>query len=373
MKKVLIVGSGLTGATIANELKKYHSVTIIEKKRHIGGNVRTDYWDKIPVHTYGAHIFNTSDLEIWNYIKKFSKFNNYIHNVQAENGGTLYQLPFNRITMSQMYGYATGDGLWDKMKLDIEHCDNPQNIRDFACSKVGKRIYRKLIKNYTEKQWGKRAERLPPDIIKRIPIRDNMDCNYYNSEYQGIPINGYTPIIENMIDGCILYLNTDFLANRDLENYYDHIVYTGPVDDFFNCKFGPLEWRGVYWKHEKKNISNYQGNSVINNCNRGGHTRTIEHKWFYKDDEIIGTPYTVVSKEYSAGPYDLNFEKAYPIRDEKNIKKFNKYRKMSIQNSKVTFCGRLADYVYVDMAPAIRRALKVSEGILGTLGNKPKK
>lgn len=365
MYDYLIVGSGLYGSICAYELnKKGYKVLVLEKREHIGGNIYTENIEGINVHKYGAHIFHTSNKEVWNYINQFAEFNNYINSPVARYKDELYNLPFNMNTFTKLWPgvYTPSDAL---AKIEEERKDsykeNPTNLEEQAINLVGKTIYEKLIKGYTAKQWGKKCNELPSFIIKRLPVRFTFDNNYFNDRYQGIPIGGYTKIIEKMLAGIEVRLNTDYLANKEEFNKLaKNIIYTGPIDAYYNYQFGPLEYRTVYFKNEVLDEVNHQGNAVINYTEyEVPYTRIIEHKHFEFDTT---SPKTVISKEYSK-TWKLGDEPYYPVNDEKNNSLYNRYKELSLKEANINFGGRLGSYKYYDMDKVILEALNYLNSI----------
>ncbi len=357
----LIVGTGLFGSILAYELNRMgKKILVIDKRNHIGGNIFTEKIEGINVHKYGAHIFHTSNKEVWNYINQFAEFNNYINSPIAIYKDELYNLPFNMNTFSKLWE----DVIYPKdaiKKIEEEkkeyYVENPKNLEEQAINLVGYTIYDKLIKGYTAKQWGKTCKDLPPFIIKRLPVRFTYNNNYFNDRYQGIPIGGYTKIIEKMLDGIEVRLNTDFFDNKDeYLNIAKKIIYTGPIDQFYDYKFGQLEYRTISFETEVLNVDNYQGNAVVNFTDyEVPYTRIIEHKHF---EFNTTSDKTIISKEYSRlwKPGD---EPYYPVNDEKNTNIFNKYKELSKQNPNIIFGGRLGQYCYFDMDDTVEEALKV--------------
>ena len=359
MKKFdyLIVGSGLYGATFAHELiKNGKKVLIVEKRDHIGGNIYTKKMDNIDVHLYGAHIFHTSDKEVWDYVNNLVKFNDFINSPLANYKGNYYHLPFNMNTFKEIWGVTTADEAKAKIEEEVkkENIKEPKNLEEQAISLVGRTIYERLIKGYTEKQWGRKATELPSFIIKRIPLRFEYNNNYFNDIYQGIPIGGYTLLIEKLIEGADLMLNTDFLKNREeLEKLADKIIYTGPIDEFFDYKLGDLEYRSLRFELERHEKEFYQKNCVINYTEyEVPYTRIIEHKYFENDK----SPVTYITKEYP-DDYSLGKERFYPINNDRNNELAEKYRELAKGVKNVRFGGRLADYKYFDMDDTVRKAL----------------
>lgn len=359
MKKFdyLIVGSGLYGATFAHELiKNGKKVLIVEKRDHVGGNIYTKKMDNIDVHLYGAHIFHTSDKEVWDYVNNLVEFNDFINSPLANYKGNYYHLPFNMNTFKEIWGVTTTDEAKAKIEEEVkkENIKEPKNLEEQAISLVGRTIYERLIKGYTEKQWGRKATELPSFIIKRIPLRFEYNNNYFNDIYQGIPIGGYTLLIEKLIEGADLMLNTDFLKNREeLEKLADKIIYTGPIDEFFDYKLGDLEYRSLRFELERHEKEFYQKNCVINYTEyEVPYTRIIEHKYFENDK----SPVTYITKEYP-DDYTLGKERFYPINNDRNNELAEKYRKLAKGVKNVRFGGRLADYKYFDMDDTVRKAL----------------
>lgn len=372
----LIVGSGLFGSIFAYEAnKKGKKCLVIDKRSHIGGNIYTENIDGINVHKYGAHIFHTSNKEIWNYIQQFAEFNRYTNSPVARYKDELYNLPFNLNTFSRMFNLITPQEIEEK--LDEERKDGlakldgrePANLEEQAISLVGTTVYEKLIKGYTEKQWGLPCTELPSFIIKRLPVRMIYDNNYFNDKYQGIPIGGYTQIIEKMLDGIDVKLDYDFFEHKDeLENIADKIVFTGQIDKYYDYKFGQLEYRSVRFETEELNVDNYQGNAVVNYTDREvPYTRIIEHKHFEQGkqlgNEITEGPSigkTIISKEYS-DKWDSSKEPYYPINNNRNNELYSKYEELAKEDKKVIFGGRLGQYKYFDMDKVIVEALKCVE------------
>ncbi len=355
MYDYLIVGAGLFGAIFAHEMKgKGKKCLVIDKRSHIGGNCYTEKIEEINVHKYGAHIFHTSDKEIWDYINQFAEFNNYVNSPIAVYKNELYNLPFNMNTFSKMWNIRTPDEAKAIIKSQIEKLDisEPKNLEEQALSLVGKDVYDKLIKGYTEKQWGRSCRELPSFIIRRLPLRFIYDNNYFNDRFQGIPIGGYTQIFEKLLDGIEVKLNTNY---KDIsgEKIAKKIVYTGCIDMFFDYCLGELEYRSVRFETKIINTDNFQGNAVVNyTASDIPYTRIIEHKHF----EYGTQPKTVISYEYSA-EWTPGGEPYYPINDEKNNMLFKCYNKLAQSRSDVIFGGRLGQYKYYDMDKAIRSAL----------------
>lgn len=357
----LIVGSGLFGATFAYEAnKRGKKCLVIEKRNHIGGNIYTENIENINVHKYGAHIFHTSNKDIWNYINQFAEFNRYTNSPIARYKDEVYNLPFNMNTFNKLWGVITPEEAKKKIKEELNEVkiDEPRQLEEQAIKLVGKTIYEKLIKGYTEKQWGVKATELPAFIIKRLPVRFTYDNNYFNDLYQGIPIGGYTQIIEKMLKGIEVKLECDFFDNRqELENIAKKIIFTGPIDKYYDYCYGNLEYRSVRFETEILDIENYQGNAVVNYTDYNiPYTRIIEHKHF----EFGNQPKTIISKEYS-DKWDKEKEPYYPINNEKNNKLYDKYKNLSTQNKNVIFGGRLGQYKYYDMHKVLEEALKCVE------------
>ncbi len=357
MYDFLIVGSGLYGAVLAYEAKnRGKNVLVIEKRNHIGGNIYCENVNGINVHKYGAHIFHTNNKNVWDYIGQFSQFNRYTNSPIANYNGEVYNLPFNMNTFHQMWGVITPQEAMDiieKQKADYK-TENPSNLEQQAINLVGVDIYEKLVKGYTEKQWGRKCDELPPFIIKRLPVRFTYDNNYFNDMYQGIPIGGYTKIIEKLLEGIEVRLETDFLSDR--ENYEamaEKVIYTGAIDAYYNYCYGKLEYRTVYFETQELPVENYQGNAVVNYTDsETPYTRIIEHKHFEYGTE----PTTVISKEYPKEWQDGD-EPYYPVNNEKNQELYSKYAALAAKNDKVLFGGRLGEYKYYDMDKVIESAL----------------
>ena len=360
----LIVGSGLYGATCAYELSKVgKKVLVLEKRSHIGGNIYCKNINGINVHEYGAHIFHTSDLKIWNYVNELAEFNNYINSPIANYNGELYNLPFNMNTFTKLWSNVITPK--DAMaKIESEKKESgivePQNLEEQAISLVGKTIYDKLIKGYTQKQWGKTCRELPAFIIKRLPVRFTFDNNYFNDRYQGIPIGGYTLLVEKMLDGIEVQLNTNFFDNvEEYKKNCKKIIYTGALDEYFNYSLGHLEYRSLKFDTKIFDCENYQGNAVVNYTGTEvDYTRVIEHKHF----EGANSPKSVVTFEYPSD-YEEGMEKYYTINDEKNNELSSKYKELAEKEENVIFVGRLAEYKYYDMDDVIKRAFDVVENL----------
>jgi len=363
MKKrdYLIVGCGLYGSIFAHEAAKRGKTCLcIDKRNHIGGNIYTKEMQGINVHQYGAHIFHTSNKQIWEYMNNFAEFNRYTHSPIAVYRDELYNLPFNMNTFSKMWGVRTPTEAKAKIEEQVIEANikDPKNLEEKAISLVGREIYEKLVKGYTEKQWGMRATELPSFIIKRLPVRFTYDNNYFSDKYQGIPIGGYTKIIEKLIDGIEVRINTDFFANRkELEQVADKILFTGMIDEFYNYCYGELEYRSLKFEHDLLDIENYQGSAVVNYTEfEVPYTRIIEHKHF----EYGTMNNTVITKEYPV-KWHKGDEPFYPINNEKNNNIYAKYKELADQEIKIIFGGRLAEYKYYDMHHIVNGALRKIE------------
>ena len=355
----LIVGSGLCGAVFAREaVKAGKKVLVVEKRSHIGGNIYTKEVEGINVHEYGAHIFHTNNKEVWQYVNQYAEFNRYTNSPVANYHGELYSLPFNMYTFNKMWGVVTPQEAADKIEEQKREAGirEPKNLEEQAISLVGTDIYEKLVKGYTEKQWGRPCTELPAFIIKRLPVRLTFDNNYFNALYQGIPIGGYTKMIEQMLDGIEVRLDTDYLQNREeLDALADKVFYTGPIDAYFNYELGYLQFRSVRFETEVLDMPNYQGNAVINYTDRETpYTRIIEHKHF----EFGTQPKTVISREYSS-EWKIGDEPFYPVNDERNSRLYSEYRTLADQKEDVIFGGRLGEYKYYDMDQAVARTLEI--------------
>lgn len=355
MYDYLIVGSGFFGSVFAHEMKRNgRKCLVIERRGHIGGNCCTEQIEGINVHRYGAHIFHTSDKEIWDYVNRFAEFNNFVNSPMAVYGGEIYNLPFNMNTFSKMWGIKTPS---EAKKIIAEQVSclgitNPKNLEEQALALAGTDIYEKLIKGYTEKQWGRKCSELPAFIINRIPLRFTYDNNYFTDRFQGIPINGYTRIFEKLLDGVEVILNTDYKNFKD-KIKAKKILYTGCIDEFFDYCYGELEYRSVRFENEILNEENYQGNAVINYTGADvPYTRIIEHKHF----EFGTQAKTVISREYSV-EWRRGIEPYYPVNDEKNGELYAKYLALAEEYPDVVFGGRLGEYKYYDMDKVVRAAL----------------
>lgn len=366
MYDYLVVGAGLYGAVFAHEAKEHgKSVLVIDKRPNIGGNIYTENIEGINVHKYGAHIFHTNSKRVWRYITQFAQFNRFINSPIANYKGEIFSMPFNMYTFNKMWGVVTPQEAEAKINEQrLEITGKPQNLEEQAISLVGRDIFEKLVKGYTEKQWGRDCKDLPAFIIKRLPVRLTFDNNYFDALYQGIPIGGYTKLVKNLLNGIDIRLNTDYLKNRyELNSLADKIVYTGPIDAYFGYKFGYLEYRSVRFETELLNTPNFQGNAVVNYTDRDtAWTRIIEHQWFEfgKDEKGNDLPKTIISKEYSA-EWKFGDEPYYPVNDEKNGKLYDEYKKSAIAERNIIFGGRLGEYKYYDMDQVIAAALERSE------------
>lgn len=367
MKKYdyLIVGAGLFGAVFAHEAKEAgKTCLVIDKRNHIAGNIYTDKVKDIDVHRYGAHIFHTSNETVWNYVNRFAKFNRYTNSPVANYKGEIYNMPFNMNTFNKLWGVVTPQEAQAKIEEQkaAYHVENPQNLEEQAISLIGPDVYTKLVKGYTEKQWGKRATELPSFIIKRLPVRFTYDNNYFNDDYQGIPVEGYTKMIERMLDGVEVKLEEDFLKNREaFMEQADKIVYTGMIDEYYNYCYGELEYRSLNFETEVlEGVENYQGNAVVNYTEyEVPYTRIIEHKHF-----TYGTqPDTVITREYPK-TWSKGDEPYYPMNDEKNLNLYEKYTELAAKEGNVIFGGRLGMYKYYDMDDTIEAALNCAHAEL---------
>lgn len=356
----LIVGAGLYGAVFAHEaVKAGKKCLVLERRGHIGGNCYTEDWDGIQVHRYGAHIFRTSRKEIWDYLLQFAWFNHFINSPIANYQGQIYNMPFNMNTFSRMWNIRTPAEAKEIIRRQrAEITGDPKNLEEQAISLVGRDIYEKLVKGYTEKQWGRSCAELPASILRRLPVRFTYDNNYFDDPYQGIPVGGYTKIMEIMLSGCEVRLNTDYNdAQKQYRKLARKVVYTGTIDSYFNYCYGPLEYRSLRFEHERLEVDNYQGVAVVNYTDREiPFTRIIEHKHF----EFGKQPHTVISREYPL-EWTPEIEPYYPINDSKNQKRYEQYRKLAEQEPGVYFGGRLGEYKYTDMQDTIIAALDYSK------------
>lgn len=365
----LIVGSGLYGATFAYRAKQMgKNCLVIDKRPHLGGNVYCEYIEGINVHKYGAHIFHTNNKEVWDFVNSIVEFNRYTNSPVANYKGELYNLPFNMNTFSRLWGVKTpaeAQAKIDEQKAEAVAALNsrePANLEEQALCLVGKDIFQKLIKEYTEKQWGRDCKELPAFIIRRLPVRLVYDNNYFNDKYQGIPVGGYNKLIDGLLEGIECKTGVDFFNSeyRDWKKYADKLVYTGAIDEYFDYKLGKLDWRTVKFETRVEDTPNYQGNAVVNyTSNNEPYTRVIEHKHFEMfGQEVYACPKTVVSEEYST-EYKEGMEPYYPVNDDRNNTLAEEYRKLAEQEENVIFGGRLGQYKYYDMAPVIESVLKI--------------
>lgn len=363
----LVVGAGLYGSVFAYEANKAgHKVIVVDKRSTIAGNIYTEEIEGINVHKYGAHIFHTNNSKIWKYINQFADFNNFVNAPIANYNGELYSLPFNMYTFNKMWGVVTPEEA--KAKIEQQKSDvkmiEPQNLEEQAISLVGVDIYKKLIKGYTEKQWGRPCNELPAFIISRLPVRFTFDNNYFNALYQGVPIGGYTKLIRNMLEGIDIRLEIDYLKNKgELDKLTDKVIYTGPIDAYFEYQLGALEYRSVRFETKTLDIPNFQGNAVVNYTDeKTPWTRIVEHKWFEfgKDKNNNEISKTIISKEYSS-EWKVGDEPYYPVNDKKNIELYEAYKQMALNERKTIFGGRLGEYKYYDMDVVILKALEMCE------------
>ena len=357
----LIVGAGLYGAVFAHEAKeKGKNVLVIDKRDHIAGNVYTEEIEGINVHKYGAHIFHTNNKKVWEYITQFAEFNRFTNSPVANYKGELYSLPFNMYTFNKMWGVVTPQEAAEKIEEQRKAAGitEPKNLEEQAISLVGTDIYEKLVKGYTEKQWGRPCNELPAFIIKRLPVRLTFDNNYFNALYQGIPMGGYTKMVENLLEGIEVRLGEDYLEKKaEYDALSEKVVYTGAIDAYFDYRLGALEYRSVRFENEVLNMQNFQGNAAVNYTDaETPWTRIIEHKWFEFGDQ----PKTVISREYSS-EWKVGDEPYYPVNDEKNGKLYAEYKKLAEAENNVIFGGRLGEYKYYDMDAVIASALEMCE------------
>ncbi len=369
----LVVGAGLFGATFAHEAKEAgKKVLVIDRRPQIAGNVYTEDVEGIHVHKYGAHIFHTNDKAVWEYVNRFAVFNRFTNSPVANYRGELYSLPFNMYTFNKMWGVVTPQEAAEKIEEQRRAAGitEPKNLEEQAISLVGTDIYEKLVKGYTEKQWGRDCKDLPAFIIRRLPVRLTFDNNYFNALYQGIPVGGYTRLVQNMLMGIEVRLNEDYLSDRSgWDALADKVVFTGPIDEYYEYSLGTLEYRSVRFETELLDIPNFQGNAAVNYTDRETPwTRIIEHKWFEfgKDEKGDDLPKTVISREYSS-EWKPGDEPYYPVNDEKNSSLYAKYRELANQETKVLFGGRLGEYKYYDMDKVIASALAFTEAELRTV------
>ncbi|MBR4818455.1 MAG: UDP-galactopyranose mutase [Clostridiales bacterium] len=366
----LVVGAGLYGAVFAREAKKAgKKVLVIEKRPHIAGNVFCEDIEGIKVHKYGAHIFHTNNKEVWEYLNQFTEFNRFTNSPVANYKGELYSLPFNMYTFNKMWGVVTPEEAMAKIEEQKAEMagKEPANLEEQAISLIGRDLFEKLVKGYTEKQWGRDCKDLPAFIIKRLPVRFTYDNNYFNALYQGIPTGGYTKMVENMLDGIEVLLNTNYLDDKKKWNEMaDKVVYTGPIDAYFDYSLGYLQYRSVRFENELLDIPNFQGNAAVNYTDRETPwTRIIEHKWFTfgKDEDGNDLPKTVISREYSS-EWKPGDEPYYPVNDEENGKLYGKYRELADKEEKIIFGGRLGEYKYYDMDAVVLSALSMVKKVL---------
>ena len=370
----LIVGAGLFGAVFAAKaIEAGKKCLVIDRRPHIAGNAYTENINGINVHRYGAHIFHTNDETVWKFVNKYAAFNNYVNSPVANYKGELYNLPFNMNTFHQMWGVtepAEAEAIIEEQRREAVASLNgsePRNLEEQAICLVGTDIYEKLVKGYTEKQWGRKCTELPAFIIKRLPVRFKYDNNYFNALYQGIPVGGYTQMVGNMLQGAEIRLNCDYLKDREqLDALAEKVIYTGPVDEFYGYRLGALQYRSVRFETEALSTDDFQGNAVVNYTDEETpFTRIIEHKWFEfgKDAEGNPIPGTIISREYSA-EWQIGDEPYYPVNDEANSSLYLKYKEMADGEKKVIFGGRLGEYKYYDMDAVILSALKLAEGEL---------
>ena len=357
----LVVGAGLYGAVFAHEAKeKGKNVLVIDKRDHIAGNVYTEVIEGINVHKYGAHIFHTNNKKVWEYITQFAEFNRFTNSPVANYKGELYSLPFNMYTFNKMWGVVTPQEAAEKIEEQRKAAGitEPKNLEEQAISLVGTDIYEKLVKGYTEKQWGRPCNELPAFIIKRLPVRLTFDNNYFNALYQGIPMGGYTKMVEKLLDGIEVRLGEDYLEKKaEYDALAERIVYTGAIDAYFDYKLGALEYRSVRFENEVLDMPNFQGNAAVNYTDaETPWTRIIEHKWFEFGDQ----PKTVISREYSS-EWKVGDEPYYPVNDEKNSKLYAEYKKLAEAENNIIFGGRLGEYKYYDMDAVIASALEMCE------------
>ena len=363
----LVAGSGLYGAIFAHEAKTAgKKVLVVDKRPNIAGNVYTEKVEGINVHKYGAHIFHTNNKKVWDYVNRFAEFNRFTNSPVANYKGELYSLPFNMYTFNKMWGVVTPEEAAAKIEEQKKEAGitEPKNLEEQAISLVGRDIFEKLVKGYTEKQWGRDCKDLPSFIIKRLPVRLTFDNNYFNALYQGIPVGGYTKLVENLLEGIEVRLNVDYLEHKGaLDALAEKVVYTGAIDAYFGFKLGTLEYRSVRFENELLDIPNFQGNAAVNYTDRETPwTRIIEHKWFEfgKDADGNDLPKTVISREYSS-EWKPGDEPYYPVNDEKNSKLYTAYKQLAEQENNVIFGGRLGEYKYYDMDQVIAAALEMCE------------
>ena len=362
----LVVGAGLYGAVFARQAADAgKKVLVIDRRGHIGGNVYTEKVEGIDVHKYGAHIFHTNNEAVWRYVNRYVSFNRFTNSPVANYKGELYSLPFNMYTFNKMWGVVTPDQAREKIEAQRREAGitEPQNLEEQAISLVGVDIYEKLIKGYTQKQWGRPCRELPSFIIKRLPVRFTFDNNYFNALYQGIPLGGYTRLVENLLKGVEVRLNLDYLEHKqELDALADRVLYTGPIDAYFGYSLGALEYRSVRFEHELLDKPNFQGNAAVNYTDaETPYTRIIEHKWFTfgKDEQGRDLPQTLISREYSS-EWHPGDEPYYPVNDDKNSALYERYKALGQQEQQVLFGGRLGEYKYYDMDAVIAAALEAA-------------
>ena len=368
----IIVGSGLFGATFAYQATKLgKKCLVIDKRPHLGGNVYCENIEGINVHMYGAHIFHTSNKEVWDFVNSLVPFNRYTNSPVANYHGKLYNLPFNMNTFYQMWGITTPEEAKRKIEEQKQEAlaimrsagvEEPRNLEEQALLLIGRDIYKKLIKGYTEKQWGRKCTELPPFIIKRLPVRFIYNNNYFNDIYQGVPIGGYTKLVSGLLAGVETKINSDYFVDREYwNNLAEKVVFTGPIDEYFDFRFGKLEYRTVSFQEETVNVPNFQGNAVVNYTDKDvPFTRIIEHKHYdYFGDDVYKIPQTIITREYST-EWREGMEPYYPVNNEKNNTLYQKYKELANQEKNVLFGGRLAEYKYYDMAPVIEQAMELS-------------
>ena len=362
----LVVGAGLYGAVFARQAADAgKKVLVIDRRSHIGGNVYTEKVEGIDFHKYGAHIFHTNNETVWRYVNRYVSFNRFTNSPVANYKGELYSLPFNMYTFNKMWGVVTPEQAQEKIENQCREAGivEPRNLEEQAISLVGVDIYEKLIKGYTQKQWGRPCRELPSFIIKRLPVRFTFDNNYFNALYQGIPMGGYTRLVENLLNGVEVRLNLDYLENKqELDALADRVLYTGPIDAYFGYGLGALEYRSVRFEHELLDMPNFQGNAAVNYTDaETPYTRIIEHKWFTfgKDEEGRDLPKTIISREYSS-EWHPGDEPYYPVNDHKNSALYERYKALGQQEQKVLFGGRLGEYKYYDMDAVIAAALEAA-------------
>ena len=367
----LIIGAGLYGAVMAQQAKEAgKEVLVVDRRDHIAGNIFTDTVEGIQVHKYGAHIFHTNNTEVWEYVKRFATFNRFTNSPIANYKGELFSLPFNMYTFNKMWGVITPEEAAAKIEEQRRESGitEPRNLEEQAISLVGTDIYEKLIKGYTQKQWGRPCDELPAFIIKRLPVRLTFDNNYFNALYQGIPVGGYTKMIANMLEGIEVKLGIDYLENKeDLDALAEKVIYTGPIDAYFSYCLGTLEYRSVRFETEVLDIPNFQGNAAVNYTDaETPWTRIIEHKWFEfgKDENGKDLPKTVISREYSS-EWKPGDEPYYPVNDEKNSALYERYKELAKNEKNIIFGGRLGEYKYYDMDQVIAAALEKAKHLLG--------